>query len=117
MTVTVDEAARAGGSAGLLGEREPEGFNKWPAAAKTAFHDQYARGRFCRRVAEGRATPLSHEPPSNSRYAQMTRVQLVSEYRSRPDLQSEFNSADIFVAFVTASLAGRAHIHRGRVVS
>ena len=118
MTMTIEDAAKAGGSAGLLAEGEPEGFDNWPAEARTAFHEQYAKGRFCRgrRSAEGRAKPLTIDAPA-AVYAGMSRAQLVAEYRSRANLQSEFGSADVFVAYALASQSGKAHIMRGRVVS
>lgn len=116
MVMTIEDAAKAGGSAGLLAEGEPEGFDNWPASAKTAFHTEYARGRFCRRVAEGKAKPLTSDAPA-AVYAGMSRAQLVAEYRSREALQAEFGSADVFVSFVNASLTGRASIHCGSVVS
>ncbi|KAF0134892.1 MAG: hypothetical protein FD148_792 [Methylocystaceae bacterium] len=116
MIMSLDEAARIGASRGLLGEGEPAYIASWPDEARTAFHEQYAKGRFCRRVAEGRARPLTSDAPA-AVYAGMSRAQLVAEYRSRAELQDEFGSADVFVAFVTASLAGRASIHRARVVS
>jgi hypothetical protein len=117
MKITIEQATRQGASAGLLAEGEPTGFENWPAEARTAFHEQYAKGRFCRRVAEGKAKPLSHEPPPHSPYADMSRQDLIAAYRSSADLQREFGSSDVFVAYAAAAQQGRARIIGGKVVS
>jgi hypothetical protein len=116
MTMTIEGAARLGGSAGLLVEGEPADIASWPADAREAFHAEYGRGRRTRSIAEGRAKPLTSGAPTQI-YAGMSRAQLVAEYRSRAELQNEFDSADVFAAYALASQSGKARIMRGRVVS
>jgi len=116
--MTTDEAKRLGGSAGLLGEPEPEGFAQWPAAARAQYFESYTRGRLCRLVAEGKAKPLSVEPPaSSSGYAEMSRAQLAAEFQGNASVRAEFITAERFIAYATAEAAGKVRRTCGRVVS
>lgn len=102
------DAARAGGRAGLLSETEPAGFDAWPASAKAGYFEQYARGRRCRLRAEGQATPSA--PRSElSAYFNMSRTTLTRTFIASPALQREFLSPENFVAFIGAGRRRRIH--------
>lgn len=115
MTMTTEQAARAGASAGLLGEGEPRGMERLSNAAQAAFGEAYAKGRHCRRVAEGKEHLRAAAPtiPANA----TTREQLAAEFQRRPDLRREFLSEAAFVAFAIAERSGKVSITRKRASS
>lgn len=99
----------------MLGEGKPRGFERWPSKLQAEYMESYARGRHCRRVAEGKARVAAAErsPPVHG----TTREQLVDEFSRRADLQREFSSVNTFVAGVMAERAGKARRFTGRVIS
>ncbi|MGD9657403.1 MAG: hypothetical protein AB7U61_07140 [Methylocystis sp.] len=114
MLMEIDEAARLGGSRGLMQEGEPQGIEKWPAAAQLAFAESYSRGRLCRRVAEGKTT-LAYGEASIPVGA--TREQLVARFNADEALQREFATVAAFIAYAQAESAGKVKRIVGRVVS
>ncbi|RNJ50286.1 hypothetical protein [Methylocystis hirsuta] len=112
--MAIEEAARDGACAGLLGAGVPRGMERLSGAAKAEFAEGYATGRHCRRVAEGKEHVRAAAPviPDHA----MTREQLVAEFRRRPDLRREFLSEAGFVAFAMAQRAGKVSVVRKRAV-
>ncbi|MGD9656906.1 MAG: hypothetical protein AB7U61_04575 [Methylocystis sp.] len=114
MIISVDQAARLGGSAGVLDEAEPAGFASWPGRAQAAYVEAYAKGRHCRLVAEGKRVITAGEPLI---HGGSTRVQLISQYNTSEAVRREFPSLEVFLAYARAVEFGSAKRVVGRVVS
>ncbi len=112
--MTIEDAKRTGASAGLLGEGAPRGMGRLPGATQAAFGEAYAKGRHCRRVAEGKERVSSREGPMPQA---TSRADLAAEFARRADLRAEFSSVESFVAYAQAASAGKVKRVVGCVVS